>query len=240
MSADVGRRRYFELQPKIRAYSHNDYPMASLRYSVVLKPVQMRGKSVTLSGALEISKNPFKRSSRVCTSQTRHVFCHKPKRFVAFQHFYTITVQRTILPIQSFLLSDNTVITHWKGSMHKDHEATYYIVQDAIFYAALPAIKRELPAHGCYTQFFAENWEDPYGFEVDTYVDITDSFDQWLRAVSEYELFSGSISDFRYLDYYKALAVMRGCLARKKYAVGLMRPKGAKVHKGDALPGKPL
>jgi LmbE family N-acetylglucosaminyl deacetylase len=96
------------------------------------------------------------------------------------------------------------MITHWKGSMHKDHEATYYIVQDAIFYAALPAIKRELPAHGCYTQFFAENWEDPYGFEVDTYVDITDSFDQWLRAVSEYELFSGSISDFRYLDYYKA------------------------------------
>ena len=45
------------------------------------------------------------------------------------------------------------MVTHWKGSIHKDHENTYYIVQDAIFYAALPAIKRELPAHGCYTQF---------------------------------------------------------------------------------------
>lgn len=134
----------------------------------------------------------------------------------------------------------NIMITHWKGSIHKDHEATYYIVQDAIFYAALPSIKRELPAHGCYNQFFAENWEDPYEFEVDTYVDITDSYDQWLKAALEYELFSGSISSFRYMDYYKALAVMRGCLAGTKYAVGLMRPKGAKVHRGRTLPVRVL
>ena len=132
------------------------------------------------------------------------------------------------------------MVTHWKGSIHKDHENTYYIVQDAIFYAALPAIKRELPAHGCYTQFFAENWEDPYEYEVDTYVDITDVYEQWIEAAHQYELFSGSISSFRYMDYYKALAVMRGCLAGCKYAVGLMRPKGAKVHKGVHLPGKPL
>lgn len=132
------------------------------------------------------------------------------------------------------------MVTHWKGSIHKDHENTYYIVQDAIFYAALPAIKRELPAHGCYTQYFAENWEDPYGFEVDTYVDITDSYDQWIEAAMQYELFSGSVSSFRYMDYYKALAVMRGCLSNSKYAVGLMRPKGAKVHKGTHLPGKEL
>ena len=132
------------------------------------------------------------------------------------------------------------IITHWKGSIHKDHENTYYIVQDAIFYAALPAIKRELPAHGCYTQFFAENWEDPYDFEIDTYVDITDTYEQWIEAAHQYELFSGSISSFRYMDYYKALAVVRGCLSNSKYAVGLMRPKGAKVHRGSALPGRPL
>lgn len=134
----------------------------------------------------------------------------------------------------------NIMITHWKGSIHKDHEATYYIVQDAIFYAALPSIKRELPAHGCYAQYFAENWEDPEGFEVDTYVDVTDSYEQWIKGAEEYELFAGSISNFRYMDYYKALAVMRGCLSGSKYAVGLMRPKGAKVHKGDALPWRPL
>lgn len=134
----------------------------------------------------------------------------------------------------------NVMITHWKGSIHKDHEATYYIVQDAIFYAALPSIKRELPAHGCYAQYFAENWEDPEGFEVDTYVDITDSYEQWIKGAEEYELFAGSISNFRYMDYYKALAIVRGCLSGSKYAVGLMRPKGAKVHKGDALPWRPL
>lgn len=134
----------------------------------------------------------------------------------------------------------DVLITHWKGSIHKDHEYTYHIVQDAIFYAALPAIKRELPAHGCYTQYFAENWEDPKGYLVDTYLDITDSYDIWLKAAREYELFSGNISNFRYLDYYQALAVMRGCLSGNKYAVGMMRPEGAKIYKGKTLPGKEL
>lgn len=132
------------------------------------------------------------------------------------------------------------MITHWKGSIHKDHEAAHHIVQDAIFYAALPAIKRELPAHGCYTQYFAENWEDPQGFQVDTYVDIGDSYEKWLEGARQYELFRGSISSFRYLDYYKALAVMRGCLANCQYAVGLMRPEGAKISRGTHLPGCPL
>lgn len=134
----------------------------------------------------------------------------------------------------------DTIITHWKGSMHKDHEYTHYIVQDAIFYAALPAIKRELPAHGCYNQLFAENWEDLEGFEVDTYVDITDSYQLWLNSIKEYELFSGNISTFRYMNYYQALAVLRGCLNRSQYAVGLMRPKGSKVFKGLHLPGREL
>ncbi len=134
----------------------------------------------------------------------------------------------------------DTMITHWKGSIHKDHENTHYIVQDAIFYAALPAIKRDLPAHGCYNQFFAENWEDPEGFEVDTYVDITESYELWLKGLEQYELFAGKISTFRYMDYYKALAIMRGCLNRSQYSVGLMRPKGSKVFKGIHLPGREL
>lgn len=134
----------------------------------------------------------------------------------------------------------DTIITHWQGSIHKDHTNTYHIVQDAIFYAALPTIKRELPAHGCYNQLFAENWEDPRGFEIDTYINITDSYDLWLKAVMEYELFSGSISKFRYLDYYKSLAVIRGCLNQSQYSVGLMRPKGLKIFKGSHLPGREL
>src|SRR5690554_1280228 len=127
------------------------------------------------------------------------------------------------------------LITHWKGSIHKDHENTSYIVKDALFFAALPSIKREKPAHYCKKLYYAENWEDPKGFEVDTYIDITGSYDTWLKASEEYELFSGNISDFRYLDYYKALAVMRGCLGGFNYAVGLMRPEDDKIIKGEYL-----
>jgi N-acetylglucosamine malate deacetylase 1 len=34
------------------------------------------------------------------------------------------------------------VVTHWKVSWHKDHRACYDVVQNAIFYAALPAFVR--------------------------------------------------------------------------------------------------
>ncbi|NLN27003.1 MAG: PIG-L family deacetylase [Firmicutes bacterium] len=134
----------------------------------------------------------------------------------------------------------NVIVTHWKGSIHKDHTACHHIVEDARFYAALPAIKRELPAHGVWSVFYSENWEDMHEFEVDTYVDVTDAFDVWVEACNQYELLRGGISSFRYMDYYKALATMRGCLAGYKYAVGLMRPKGAHVTRLPHLPGFPL
>lgn len=134
----------------------------------------------------------------------------------------------------------NVLVTHWKGSIHKDHTACHHIVEDARFYAALPAFKRERPAHGAWSVFYSENWEDMYDFEVDTYVDVTDAFDRWVEACNQYELLRGGISSFRYMDYYKALATMRGCLAGCKYAVGLMRPRGAHVSRLPHLPGFPL
>lgn len=121
------------------------------------------------------------------------------------------------------------IITHWKGSIHKDHENTHFIVMDAIFYAALPSIQRELPAHGSCAIYYAENWEDMDGFELDTYLDITDSYDRWITAMNHYELFCGGVSSFRYADYYKALAVLRGCRGNAQVAECFMRPKGAKV-----------
>lgn len=132
------------------------------------------------------------------------------------------------------------ILTHWKESIHKDHTNTSLIAEDARFYAALPAIKRELPAHGAWGFFYCENWEDPYGYEPDIYVDISDVFDVYVEAMNQYELFRGGISSFRYIDYYKALAVMRGCLANCQYAQTLMRPRGAGVQKGPAIPGFPL
>lgn len=130
------------------------------------------------------------------------------------------------------------LITHWKGSIHKDHENTAYIVEDARFYAALPTIQRALPAHGVWTLYYAENWEDPYDFVPDTYVDVSEVFDTYVEAITRYELVRGGVSSFRYLDYYKALATMRGCLAGCRYAEAFMLPRGANVRKlKNGFPG---
>lgn len=137
-------------------------------------------------------------------------------------------------------LKPTILITHWKGSMHKDHENTHYIVEDARFYAALPAIKRALPAHGAWGLFYAENWEDPYGFEPQVYVDVSDVWDKYIECISQYELFRGGISSFRYMDYYQALGTMRGCLSNCQKAVALMLPRGAGVRRGQSLPNFPL
>ena len=56
------------------------------------------------------------------------------------------------------------IITHWHGSIHRDHRNTAAIVEEARFYAGLPTIERELPAHYVSTLYYADNWEDPYDF----------------------------------------------------------------------------
>ena len=67
----------------------------------------------------------------------------------------------------------STIVTHWKKSWRKDRRACYEIVQDAIFYAGLPAIAREkAPAHTVRKLYFASNWEDAVNFAADTYLDI--------------------------------------------------------------------
>lgn len=123
------------------------------------------------------------------------------------------------------------IITHWKGTMHKDHRACYNIVEDAIFYAGLPAIKRKLPAHSAGTLLFAENWEDGKDFRQDLYLDVTSVYGRWVEACAAFPMWRGE-TGFHYDDYYQSLALARGSLARIgrtdknefKYAVALMYP----------------
>lgn len=126
------------------------------------------------------------------------------------------------------------IVTHWKGSWHKDHCACYQIVQDAIFYAALPAIARKLPAHSVSKLFFDDNWEDATGFVPDTYLDITPVFDQWMAACAVFPMWRGE-NGFRYNDYYGSLAVARGCVANFEKAVTLMSPPGQQVRHVHSL-----
>jgi LmbE family N-acetylglucosaminyl deacetylase len=127
------------------------------------------------------------------------------------------------------------VITHWKGSWHKDHRNTFEIVQDAIFYAALPSFSRPQEAHAVERVFFAENWEDEKGFEADTFLDITPVFEKWMQACALFPMWRGETGLIRYNDYYRSLATMRGCLAGFDHAVALMSAPDQRVQRVRSL-----
>jgi len=114
------------------------------------------------------------------------------------------------------------VLTHWKGSFHKDHIATHNIVLDATFYAG----NRWSPVRGkpCWSKvFFSENWEDQEGFQPEIYVDISLVIDKWVEALRKCAFARGE-TGFNYIDYYVSLARIRGLEMGVKYAQAVMRP----------------
>jgi len=134
-------------------------------------------------------------------------------------------------------LKPNVVITHWEKSMHPDHAVCPKIVQSAWLKAALPGFDLEgLPPHSLTRVFHSENWEDMEDYVPDVFVDVSDEFDVYLEALSQYWFIMNSTS-FKYYDYYKALGTVRGCVARSKYAQTLKYPVGANVRKGASIPG---
>lgn len=113
------------------------------------------------------------------------------------------------------------IVAHWNGSWHKDHQNCHAIVRDAIFYAGLPAITRKLPAHSVGRLFYTDNWEDTTNYQPDTYLDISPIYHKYVQACAAFPMWRGE-TGFRYNDYYRSLAVMRGCLSGFQYAVALM------------------
>jgi len=118
-------------------------------------------------------------------------------------------------------LQPDVVITHWRGSWHKDHRAAAEITKTAVFYAALPTLERERPAFSPSLLLFGENWEDDEGFSPTYLVDVSGGFEAWREAASAYELARG-LSSFPYLDYYSALYRLRGCLRGTRHAQAFM------------------
>jgi LmbE family N-acetylglucosaminyl deacetylase len=129
------------------------------------------------------------------------------------------------------------VITHWKASLHPDHEAAHRIVNAAVLLASLEGFESPHPRHrdlrGVY---YAENWEDAEGFTPYLYVDVTGDLAAWKAAVSCYEFIRGGISSFPYLEYYESLARVRGAVAGKGFAVALDVDASAKKRVLDSLP----
>ena len=103
------------------------------------------------------------------------------------------------------------IFTHWKRGMHRDHIRTSAIVSDAVLLASLAAVETGTPPHrGVRGFYFAENWEDKDGFQPFVYLDVTASLERWKEAVKKYQLFAGGVVAYPYLEYYEALARVRG------------------------------
>jgi LmbE family N-acetylglucosaminyl deacetylase len=133
-------------------------------------------------------------------------------------------------------LRPTVVITHWENSIHPDHALCPRLVQAAQLKAGLPGFDLEgLKAH-YYPFYHSENWEDMEGYVPDIFVDVSDEFDTYLEALSNYWFIMNSTS-FRYYDYYKALGTVRGCVNRTTYAQTLKFPTGQNVRTGAFIPG---
>jgi N-acetylglucosamine malate deacetylase 1 len=112
----------------------------------------------------------------------------------------------------------DTLITHWKHSIHRDHEHAARLSERARFLAGLPTENLgkldEHPRHSVRNFLHAENWEDMEGFQPTSYVPIPDeAFYRWVSAIRHQAFARGETYGFRYIDYYTALMTTRGCLA---------------------------
>src|SRR3954468_6511340 len=142
---------------------------------------------------------------------------------------YVADVIRTVKPTY--------VITHWRESIHKNPPATSRIVTDAVLLASLDGVRTDhAPYRGVRGIWYAENWEDAQGFQPYISVDVTTAMDVWRDAVRKYEFVRGGVSDFRYLDYYDALSIVRGALARKGRAESFDIDASGKRRVLDSLP----
>jgi len=129
------------------------------------------------------------------------------------------------------------VVTHWRSSLHPDHEAAFRIVEAALLLASLEGFESAHPRHrGVRGVYYADNWEDAEGFTPYVYVDVTEDLAAWRAAATSYEFIRGGISSFPYLEYYEALARLRGAAAGKRFAVAFEVDPFAKRRVLDALP----
>ena len=130
------------------------------------------------------------------------------------------------------------VLTHWSQSIHKDHARTHRVVVDAVLLASLPGVVTANPAwRGVRAVWYAENWEDADAFRPFVYVTVApEDSARWRDAVTKYEFVGGSISSFRYLDYYSALMTVRGAESRRGRAVTFEIDQIGKRRVIDSLP----
>lgn len=108
----------------------------------------------------------------------------------------------------------DTVLTHWKDSIHRDHIAAHHITVNAIRLAASTAFDDGQTPHRVGRLLFGDNWEDAENFRPEEYITFTEEDEAvWLDACSEFEFFRDGFYQFNYRSYYEGLHRMRGALA---------------------------
>ncbi|MBN1475954.1 PIG-L family deacetylase [Candidatus Sumerlaeota bacterium] len=132
-------------------------------------------------------------------------------------------------------LRPDIVLTHWRGSFHRDHRNTYAIVMEGGFLAALPGIERSEPAHLMRGLYYLENWEDMEDYHPDLWIDVSEIFDTWVEACRRHQLLRGEVS-FNYLHCYTGLAAKRGAEVGVPYAVTVSLPPISRKRRVDWLP----
>ena len=131
----------------------------------------------------------------------------------------------------------DVVLTHWQGSFHKDHINTHKLVTEALFYAAVPGIKRSRPAHSVANLYYTDNWEDELGYEANAYMDISgEPYRVWLKAIEKHALFRGEVASFPYKEYYQSLTVTRGARSGYQRAVSFMVPRYSNFQRLERFP----
>lgn len=107
----------------------------------------------------------------------------------------------------------DVVVAHWPRSIHTDHVNASRLAERGRFLAGLPDDDGTI-THRTAQLVYTENWEDADGFAPTTYVRVPDeAFELWRQAIGGQAFARGETYGFRYIDYYSAQLVMRGCLA---------------------------
>ncbi|MBO4290755.1 MAG: PIG-L family deacetylase [Lachnospiraceae bacterium] len=108
------------------------------------------------------------------------------------------------------------VITHWRGTIHRDHEAAHWNTIRTLKQSDFS----EVPL------YFAENWEDKKGFLPDLWLSVDETdIEAWEKACSCFQFFRDSFYKFSYRTYYRNLFQIHGLESRSAsgFAVVLMQ-----------------
>lgn len=132
-----------------------------------------------------------------------------------------------------------TLLAHWRLSIHTDHENACALTERARYLAGLPgwevaddpdSAEPERRRHGVGRVLYTENWEDDREFSADVHVEIGDeAHRRWRSGIDQHAFARGETYGFRYIDYYDAQLIMRGCLAGVPRAVAFSRGPGSAI-----------